>query len=373
MLEREGNMQRYGKKLVVLVFFLLVLPITGILLVGKDASLYLQFPPLTRYVQHASFSWPVFVLLTLLVIAVCGPFGVKIIATGKQKLRVVQPCYRFPRWGIFGLSLTLVSWFLAWNRFPWFTGLQPYTFFPIWFGYILTVNGLIHKRKSTCLMTRNPFFFLSLFPLSCFFWWFFEYLNRFVQNWHYLGVEEFSSLAYVTHASICFSTVLPAVLSTEEYLATFPRLTNHLQNLWPLTIQKTVPLGWLLLATAGSGLGLIGVYPDYLFPLLWISPFLIIIDMQIISGEETVLAPIKKGDWRPVWLPACAALICGFFWELWNYKSLAHWEYSVPFVQKFHFFKMPILGYAGYLPFGLECKVVTGLLHNMEKMIKDKE
>jgi hypothetical protein len=31
----------------------------------------------------------------------------------------------------------------------------------------------------------------------------------------------------------------------------------------------------------------------------------------------------------------------------------------VPFVQRFHIFEMPILGYAGYLPFGLECMVVS--------------
>jgi hypothetical protein len=60
-----------------------------------------------------------------------------------------------------------------------------------------------------------------------------------------------------------------------------------------------------------------------------------------------------------MWQAACAALICGFFWELWNFKSLAHWEYAVPFVQRFHVFEMPLLGYAGYLPFGLECLVVA--------------
>ncbi len=49
---------------------------------------------------------------------------------------------------------------------------------------------------------------------------------------------------------------------------------------------------------------------------------------------------------------------------MWNYNSLAHWEYSVPFVQRFHVFEMPVLGFAGYLPFGLECAAVAGLLRN---------
>jgi hypothetical protein len=49
------------------------------------------------------------------------------------------------------------------------------------------------------------------------------------------------------------------------------------------------------------------------------------------------------------------------FWELWNSGSLAHWEYTIPFTHRFQLFEMPLLGYAGYLPFGLECLVVVQL------------
>jgi hypothetical protein len=54
-----------------------------------------------------------------------------------------------------------------------------------------------------------------------------------------------------------------------------------------------------------------------------------------------------------------AALICGFFWEMWNYGSMARWIYNVPYVNRFHLFEMPVLGYAGYLPFGVECAVAA--------------
>jgi len=50
-----------------------------------------------------------------------------------------------------------------------------------------------------------------------------------------------------------------------------------------------------------------------------------------------------------------AALVCGFFWEMWNYYSLAKWVYSIPYVHRFQLFEMPVLGYLGYLPFGLLC------------------
>jgi len=43
------------------------------------------------------------------------------------------------------------------------------------------------------------------------------------------------------------------------------------------------------------------------------------------------------------------------------------WIYSIPYIDRFHLFEMPILGYSGYLPFGLECAVVSELLRNRQK------
>ncbi|MFA5903865.1 MAG: hypothetical protein WC836_07995, partial [Desulfobacula sp.] len=59
---------------------------------------------------------------------------------------------------------------------------------------------------------------------------------------------------------------------------------------------------------------------------------------------------------------ASYSLVCGFFWEMFNFYSLARWQYSIPYVQVLHLFEMPILGYAGYLPFGLECGLIIGLV-----------
>jgi hypothetical protein len=106
----------------------------------------------------------------------------------------------------------------------------------------------------------------------------------------------------------------------------------------------------------------IGIWPDYLFSLLWLSPLLIIVAVQSLMGERHILSGISNGDWRLVISSASAALFCGLFWEMWNYYSLAKWEYSVPYVDRFHIFEMPLLGYAGYLPFGLECAMIGMLL-----------
>ncbi len=351
-----------------LLIFLAILPLTGVWLTGEPLSPYLEFPPQTTFVPHASFSWTVFILLTLFVTAIVSPFALCLISAAIQGKGAPprQTPHRFPSWGWSGLFLAVVSWLVAWNRFSLFRPLQPYTFLPLWLGYIVTVNALTYRRTGHCPLLDRPTFYLALFPASSVFWWFFEYLNRFVQNWHYLGIESFTAEEYILHATLSFSTVLPAVIGTEEYLASFSRLTEPLVAFRPIAMKKQEPLGWTVLTAACLSLLGTGVWPDYLFPMLWVAPLLIITALQTISGRKTIFAPIRKGDWRHVLLPALAALICGFFWEMWNFKSLAHWEYSVPFVQRFHLFEMPLLGYAGYLPFGLECRVVADLLSRNE-------
>jgi hypothetical protein len=116
------------------------------------------------------------------------------------------------------------------------------------------------------------------------------------------------------------------------------------------------------LATSAAGLVLLGVWPDLFFGLVWVAPLLIVVCLQTLTGRRTIMHALKAGDWRPVIASAAAALICGFFWEMWNIGSLARWEYAIPYVQRFHLFAMPILGYAGYLPFGLECLAIADLV-----------
>lgn len=373
-------MKRTGIQMAVLLVLLVGLPLVGVGLAGKQMELYLEFPPRTRYVEHEPFSWPVFVALAIFIVGFVSPFIIRVCfsrplshAVSRQPLAVSSQLdlpslpltphasllTRFPWWGRLGVGLTAVAWVLAWNRFAWFEPLQPFTFTPLWLGYVLVVNAWTFARTGRCLMRDQPRYFLMLFPLSAGCWWFFEYLNRFVQNWFYIGVGDFTPLEYFLNATVPFSTVLPAVLGTRDLLKSVQRVSAGLDRCRPVQIRNTKRIGRGLLLVAAAGLIGIGVWPNYLFPLVWVAPLLVITALQMIRDEETMFSPLAQGDWRSVWLPALAALVCGFFWELWNYKSLAHWEYAVPFVQRFHLFDMPLLGYAGYLPFGLECVVVA--------------
>ncbi len=357
-------------KLLLILIILLGLPLLGVWMSGRLLGPYLEFPPLTRYVDHAPFSWPVFWGMAGFVFVCVSPFVWRMIRWKNSESSVSSSAPELsnrtlPPWVWPGVALVTAGWIMAWNRFPWFAWGQRYTFTPLWLGYILIINALTFKRTGRCLVHNHKRYLLLLFPASSAFWWFFEYLNRFVQNWYYLGVMDYGPLQYMLHATVSFSTVLPAVASTAELLRSFPRMSDSTRCMKSWTVAHPKTASWALLVISGTGLACIGKWSDYVYPLLWVSPVLIIMALQVIFGETTVFSGIKQGDWSVVWVPAVSALICGLFWELWNFKSLAHWEYSVPFVGRFHVFSMPILGFAGYLPFGLECMMVAEIVRTM--------
>jgi len=340
------------------------LPLLGVCLAGYPFGRYLEFPPQTRYVQHAPFSWVAFGGYGLFIFAAVCPLVLKAAsARSRPEANVTRPT-PFPWWGWLGLLSGLFFWVLAWNRFPWFRSFQPHTFTPLWLSFIGVINALSFKRKGSCLITKRRGYFLLLFPASAVFWWFFEYLNRFVQNWQYVGVR-YGPGEYLLYATLSFSTVLPAVMSMREYLLTYPRLQQGFQTYIPIGIFRSRQTAAFLALLGGAGLGLTGVWPNYLFPLLWLGPLMILIYLQIHSGKSHMLAGLERGDWRLIVSSALAALICGWFWEMWNFYSLAKWQYSIPYVDRFRIFEMPLLGYAGYLPFGLQCAAVSELLGSL--------
>jgi hypothetical protein len=200
-----------------------------------------------------------------------------------------------------------------------------------------------------------------LFPVSALFWWFFEYLNRFVQNWYYVG-SDLSPLSYFLYATLPYSTVLPAVMGTRDWLLSFFPPEGRLQNLFALRVSHPTAVAWVVLFAAGLGLTGIGIWPNFLFALLWVSPLLIIVSLQAIFGESHIFSDLTHGHWRLIISSALAALICGFFWEMWNFYSLTKWKYNIPFVHRLLIFEMPILGFAGYLPFGVQCSVIADMM-----------
>jgi hypothetical protein len=337
------------------------LPPLGIMFAGYPLARYFEFPPRSRFIEHAPFSWAVFGAYAVFIVASILPFVARALrSAGGQSSAPPRP-QAFPWWGWAGALFGLLAWVLAWSRFDWFAPFQPHTFTPLWLSYIVVVNAMCLRRNGRCPMTSRPLYFLALFPASAAFWWFFEYLNRFVQNWDYAGAR-FDAWEYFWYATLPFATVLPAVLSTRELIRPRRWLQNGFRRFAVLRCRRPRPLALGALILAAGGLTAIGVWPDTFFALLWMAPLVIILSSKVLFREPSLLDEVAKGDWRTVIASALAALTCGWFWEMWNAGSQAHWTYSIPHVHRFLVFEMPVLGYAGYLPFGLECAVIGDLI-----------
>jgi len=330
-------------------------PLGGLAVVGEPVAAFLHFPPRTTQVAQPPFSWGVFFLFCIPAYVALALYS----AALSRAMPAPRPASvaRFPWWGFLGLVLLAAGWLLAWRDIlpPAWRG---HTFTLMWLGYILIVNGLLWRRSGSSLLTHRTRGFVALFVVSAGFWWLFEHLNQFVRNWYYGGVEAANDLDYFVRATLPFATVLPAVASTWEWLRQQPRL----ETMDLPAVRGDPLLAWLIAMLGVLALAAIGLFPDFLFPVLWIAPVLVFAGVQHIFTGETVFSALERGDWRPVLQPALAALVCGFFWELWNHGSAAKWHYAIPYVQRFSLFEMPLLGYLGYLPFGIQCAIAIDLV-----------
>ncbi len=255
---------------------------------------------------------------------------------------------RFPARGYVGVVLVAVFWYLNWNL----SGLRTHWgFFPLWLGYCLTIDAITYYKKGSSLISRNLKGYISLFLVSAPSWWLFELLNKPGNYWSYTAREYFSDLEYFLLASVSFSTVIPAVFGTSEWVGTFSKIRN--MPAWIKIGRKRHEVVLFFI------LGVIMLFvvlflPDYGAPFLWMSVFLIIDPLNVWLGNRSILQETGNGNWNPVITLWVGCLICGFFWEMWNYHSNPKWIYDVPGVNFWHVFEMPAPGYLGYLPFSLE-------------------
>ena len=268
--------------------------------------------------------------------------------------------YLLPYRGLLGLILICVAWPFSWAESG--TGLQ-YTFFPLWLGFILAVDGLVLRRTGTSLIVRSPKIMAMMFILAVPYWWMFEAINQVIQNWVYIGSNPETSLFSLIQTSLAFSVVIPAVFEVSELVGSF-NFINRFARMPALVLNRhqVAIIGILGVLSLAALL----TWPKYLFPITWLSLFFIFDPINYLTGRPSITANVRHGDWRLVVAFALGALICGFFWEMWNYQATISWQYNIGFFDFARIFHMPLLGYGGYLPFGLETYAmfhfVVGLL-----------
>jgi hypothetical protein len=256
------------------------------------------------------------------------------------------------------LFLIAVFWPLNW-LLPDETRRTSYLFFPLWLGYVLSMDALVYLRTGTSILVRSPREFALLFVASAPAWWLFEVINWRTRNWEYLGSRMFSGPEYVLLCTLSFATVMPAVFETAELVRTFEWMSRFANG---VRLKPARPLALGLLAAGLAMLALALLWPRHCYPLVWGAVFLILEPLNMLCGRRTFFDWLQHGDWRPVAALSAGALICGFFWEMWNYFSYPKWIYHTPGAEFLHVFEMPLLGYLGYLPFAWELFALRNFL-----------
>ena len=265
---------------------------------------------------------------------------------------------KFPRHGWLGLALAALFWILNWSL----DGLRTqWTFFPLWLGYCLAVDGLVFWRTGTSLLTRSGRKYLGLFLASSPVWWLFELANARLQNWHYEGAGSFSTIMFWAWATLNFTIVIPAVFGSAELVRSFLKKPVKGPLIRPTRATTLVffILGWAMLVS-------MLIWPKIFFPFVWFSFFFILEPINVWLGHRSLAEWTGAGNWNPVVSLWLGVLLTAFFWEMWNYLSYPKWVYQVPWGNWPHLFEMPLLGYGGYLPFALELfamyHFITGLV-----------
>lgn len=255
-----------------------------------------------------------------------------------------------PTHGAVGVLLLILSEILHLKKiepfYSWF-----YCF--AWWSYILAIDGIIYRLKGNSLIITRTREFLLMIPWSVFIWLIFEAANLSLRNWYYINLPH-SMIERWSGYFIAYGTVLPGIFETTELLETlglFKRGSTRKTIVSSGGHLVLIALGVLCLASSVT-------LPQYCFPLIWVGFIFLLEPFIYWFGRRSLLRQLEEGNPQKIYLLLTAGLICGFFWEFWNFWAHSKWIYTVPFFEDFKGFEMPVLGFLGFPPFAVQVYVM---------------
>jgi hypothetical protein len=258
-----------------------------------------------------------------------------------------------PVYGWLGLLVILVSHALMLARvepfYHWHTPIA-------WTGYILFADAIVWKRRGDSWLRNNR---AELFFAACAsvpLWVVFEIYNKYsIHNWYYVGLPDVLLLRYLGYAW-SFATITPAIFETGDLVSSLRDRRGPPSRAQPTIPRRLGPGAWICVAAGAAMLVLpIFVHSTYFAAPVFLGFVLFLDPLNARAGRESILG---DGNSRRLVNLLVAGFICGGLWEFWNYWSGAKWIYNVPIFSDVKIFEMPVLGFAGFPPFAVECFVM---------------
>jgi hypothetical protein len=262
------------------------------------------------------------------------------------------------------LALALLGWAVGLGGI--ITGqavILQYLYFFAWYPYIFFLDGLLGRLQGTSWLLTQPRPVLPIFFWSTTVWLVFEACNLVLHNWGYVAVVPLWWLRWGGYA-LAFATVLPGVLLTA-------RVLDALKIFKEIKGRPFNPGAWqpasLILGLAFLVLPL--VFPRYAFPLIWGAFFFLLDPFCDLLGGESLIVRFAAGERREHLSLLAAGLMCGLWWEAWNWFAITKWVYTLPVLNCCKVFEMPLPGYLGFPPFALEAAVMYNFLKALEARV----
>ncbi len=237
-----------------------------------------------------------------------------------------------------------------------------------WTAYLLIIDAAVVSLKGTSRMAKaaRGFFILALTSIPL--WLIFEAYNLRMQNWTYVGLPSNALLRNLGYGW-SFATIWPAIFETADFVQALGFFKKPIRPHAAFTRGSRggfVFLGLMFLivpVVVPSHLG------RYLFGPVWAGFLLLLDPLNYRWGGRSLLREWEEGSGTLFWSLVVSGLVCGVFWEFWNYWAAARWVYIFPILQGWRIFAMPIPGYLGFPAFALECFVMYEFLRVVARLI----
>jgi hypothetical protein len=262
------------------------------------------------------------------------------------------------------IIIALAGWAVGlWGIIGGREAILQYLYLFAWYPYIIFLDGLLYRLKGESWLLNRPRDFGKLLAWSTTVWLVFEAFNLSLNNWGYVGATPVGWIRWNYYA-LGMATVLPGVLLTAEVidaLGIFPDVKGR-----PFNPGYWQPAS-LILGVAMLAFPL--VWPHYTFPLIWGATFFLLDPFCELMGAPSLIARFAAGQRRQHLGLLAAGLICGVWWEAWNWFATYKWIYTLPVLNFGKVFEMPVLGFLGFPPFALECAVMYNFMKALDERV----
>ena len=251
-----------------------------------------------------------------------------------------------------------------------------------WTGFILFADSVVFRARGQSWMRSAPRELAGLAIASIPLWLVFELYNLYIDNWHYVGLPENFWLRMFGYAW-SFGTIWPAIFEGADFVAVCRGMMrrNPVSAYAPaVPTKRSATVSTTVSATAATTAAVPSVRPvapvvpavsiavgaaclvwplaqpsRYLAAPVWLGFIFLLDPINAWISGESLLQDSRRGRWDRLVNLAASGMLCGVLWEFLNYWSRAKWHYTVPIMESFKIFEMPIPGYLGFPVFAIEC------------------